>query len=134
VDFSNHTGVTNNFLHSLFKQCNVTFNGVKMTQASENYRYSSYLETLMNYGPNAAANHLSNAYWYIDIGDMQPVDASAENVTAMSNKRFILRWNMIRASREVELFGRLHSDVCNLPLYVLPVVRVQIRFTKSRPS
>jgi len=28
VNFSDHTGVTNNFLHSLFSQCNVTLNGV----------------------------------------------------------------------------------------------------------
>jgi len=34
VDFSDHTGVTNNFLHSLFSQCNVNLNGVKITQAS----------------------------------------------------------------------------------------------------
>ena len=45
---------------------------------------------------------------------MQPVDRSAENVAAMTNKGFILRWNMISASREVELFGRLHSDICNV--------------------
>ena len=35
VDFSNHTAVTNNFLHSQFSQCNVTLNGVNITQASE---------------------------------------------------------------------------------------------------
>jgi len=61
VDFSSHTGVTNNFLHSLFSQCNVTPNGVNITQARERYHYRSYLETLMNYGSDAAANHLSNA-------------------------------------------------------------------------
>ena len=33
----------------------------------------------------------------------------------MTNKRFILRWNRINASREVPLFGQLHSDICNVP-------------------
>jgi len=65
---------------------------------------------------------------------MQPVDPSAENVTAMTNRAFILRLNRISASREVELFGRLHSDICNVPLYLLPGVRLQIRLTSSRPS
>jgi len=74
VDFSDHTGVTNNFLHSLFSQSNVTINGVNNTQASEHYQYRSYLETVMTYGSDAAATHLSNAYWYLDTGDMQPVD------------------------------------------------------------
>jgi len=35
VDFSDHTDVTNNFLHSLFSQCNVTLSGFNITQASE---------------------------------------------------------------------------------------------------
>jgi len=72
VDFSDHTGMTNNFLHSLFNKCNVTINGINITQASERYQYRSYPESLMNYGSDAAATHLSNAYWYLDTGDMQP--------------------------------------------------------------
>jgi len=130
VDFSNHTAVTNNFLHSQFSQCNVTLNGVNITQASEHYQYRSYLETLMTYGSDSASTHLSNAYWYLDTGDLQPVDPSAETVTAMTNKEFILCWKRISASREVQLFGRLHSDICNVPLYLLPGVRL----TKARPS
>jgi len=62
VDFTEHTIVTNNFHHSLFSQCNVTFNGVTMTQASEHYHYRSHHETLMTYGTDEAAPHLSNAY------------------------------------------------------------------------
>jgi len=89
---------------------------------------------VLTYGYDAAATYLSNAYLYIDTGDMQPVNPSAENVTAMTNKRFILRWNRIGASREVELFGRLYSDKCNVPLYLLPGVRLQIRLTKTLPS
>jgi len=116
VDFSDHTGVTNNFLHSLFSQCNFTLNGVNITLASERYQYRSYLETLMTYGSDTAVTHHSNAYWYLDTDDMQPADTSAENVTAMTNKGFILFWNRISASREVELFGRLDSDICNVPL------------------
>jgi len=105
VDFSDHTGVTNNLLHCLFSQCNVTLNGVNITQASDHYQYRSYLEILMKYGSDAAASHLSNTYWYLDTGEMQPVGPSAENVTAMTNKGFILRWKRITASREVHLFG-----------------------------
>ena len=134
LDFSDHTGVTNNFLYSLFSQCNFTLFGVNITQDSEHYHYRSYLETLMTYSSVAAATHLSNAYWYLETSDMQPVEPSAENVTAMTNKGFVLRWNRISASREFHLFGRLHSTICNVPLYLLPGVRLQIRLTKARPS
>jgi len=84
VDFSDHTGGTNYFLLTLFSQCNVTLNGVKITQASEHYQYRSYFQTLLTYGSDAEATHLSNAYWYLDTGDMQPVDPSAENVITIN--------------------------------------------------
>jgi len=52
----------------------------------------------------------------------------------MINKVSILRWNRISASKEVELFGRLNGDICNVPLYLLPGVRLQVRLTKAHPS
>jgi len=70
----------------------------------------------MTYGSDAAATHHSNTYWYLDTGDMQPVEPSAETLTTISNKVFILRWNRISASREVQLFDRLHNDIRNMPL------------------
>jgi len=88
----------------------------------------------MTYASDSAATYLSNAYCYLDTGDMQPVAPSAENLTAMTNKGFILLWNRICASRDVQLFGRLHSDICNVPLYSLPGIRLQIRLTEARPS
>jgi len=50
----------------------------RITQAKEHYHYRSYLETLMTYGTDAAPTHLSNAYWYLDTGEMQPTVFSAE--------------------------------------------------------
>ena len=133
MDFSDNTGMPNNILQSLFGQCNVTLNGLNITQASEHYHYRSYLEALMTYGSDAAATRLWNTYWYLDTVNMQPVDLSAENVTAMTKKVFILRWNRINASKEIHLFVRLHSDICNVPLYLRPGVWFQMRLTKARP-
>ena len=61
VDVSDHTGVVNNLLHSLFSQCTVILNGTTITQSNEHYNYRSYLETLLTYGTDAAATHLTNA-------------------------------------------------------------------------
>jgi len=134
VDFMEPHGRTNNFLHSLFSQCNVTLNGVTITQASEHYHYCSYLETLMTYVTDAAATHLSNAYWYLNTGDMQASDPTAVTLNATTNRGFITRWNRFSASRDAQLFSRLHSDICNVPLYLVPGVKLQIRLTKARPS
>ena len=108
VNFTELTAVSNNFLQSLFSQYNVIFNGVTITQASEQYHYRSYLETLVTYGTNVAESYLSYVYWYLDTGDMYPSDPTAETLNT--------------TSREFNLYGRLHSDICNVHLNLLPVV------------
>jgi len=65
---------------------------------------------------------------------MQPCDPTAETLTAKTNRLFITRWNRLRASREVQLFGRLRSDIRNVHLYFPAGVRLQIRLKKSRPN
>jgi hypothetical protein len=115
--YTDHTAVTNNFLHSLYGQCNISLNGVNVTQ---HYHYRSYLETLLNYGSEAAVSHLSSAYWYLYTGDMKPCDPAAETLTSATNRGFISRWNELSASKEIQLFERLHSYICNVPLYLLP--------------
>jgi len=134
VNFTDATGVTNNFLHYLFSQLNITLNGVNIMQGSEHYHYSSYLETLTIYGTDAAATYLSNAYWYLDTGDMQPAGPWAEKLTATANRVFITRCHRLGTSGEVHLFDRLHIHICNVLLYLLPGFRLQIRLTKARPS
>jgi hypothetical protein len=32
------------------------------------------------------------------------------------------------------MIGRIHSDICNVPIYLIPGVRLQIKFTKAKPS
>jgi hypothetical protein len=54
LDSTDFTAGTNNFLHSLFNQCNISLNGVSVTPASELYNYRSYIETLWNYSYDAA--------------------------------------------------------------------------------
>ena len=91
LDNKDHTAVTNNFLHSIFSQC-ITLNGVTITPATDVYQYRAYLETLLTYGSEAAASHLTNALWYADKGDMLPCSPTATDAT---NKGFIARWNRI---------------------------------------
>ena len=64
---------------------------------------------------------------------MLPCDFTAAQ-TGTTNKGFIARWNRIIQSNEVQLYGRLHSDFCNVPQYLLPGVRLLIKLTKARPS
>src|SRR5215469_2865189 len=131
-DETDKTAVANNLLHSLFRQCNVLLNGVPITHANDLYSYRSYLETLLTYGSDAAATHLTNAYWYLDSGNMQACDPTAAATT--NNKGFILRWERCKHSKEIQLYGRVHADICNVPQLILPGVQLQVRFTKARPE
>jgi len=131
LDNTDITAVTNNFLHSLFSQCSIALNGVTITQATELYNCRSYFETLLTYDSDAAAMHLTNAFWYLDDGDLLPCDPTAADAKI---KVFITRWNRIKQSKNVQLYGRIHSDICNVPLYLIPGVRIQIELTKANPS
>jgi hypothetical protein len=129
LDAIDFTAGTNNFLHSLFSQSNITLNGVSVTPAIELHNYRSYIETLLTYGSDAAQTHLTNAYWYMDDGDLAPCDDNT-----IKNKGFITRWNRQKQSKEIQLIDRIHSDICNVPIYLIPGVRLQIKFIKAKPS
>jgi hypothetical protein len=50
------------------------------------------------------------------------------------NTGFIDRWNRQKQSKEIEMYARIHSDICNVPKFLLPNIRLQIKFTKAKPS
>jgi len=39
----------------------------------------------------------------------------------------------MKQSKEVQLYGRIHNDICNVPLYLVPGVPMQIKLTKAKP-
>jgi hypothetical protein len=100
LDNKDFPSVTNNFLHSLFTQCSDSLNGTTITQATELYNYRSFLETILTYSSDAAATHLTNAFWYIDNGDKLPCDPSA-NASHTANKGFVTRCNFMKQSQEI---------------------------------
>ena len=99
MDVSDHMGVVNNLLHSLFNQCTVVLNGTTITQSGEHYDYRSYLDTLLTYGIDAAATRLTNAYWYRVNGDMMPCDPTTATVTAVTNRCFITHLAPVKSCR-----------------------------------
>ena len=66
---------------------------------------------------------------------MLPCDPStADKSAAATNVVFITRWDKIKQSKYVQLYGRLHSDICNVPMFLLPGVNLHIKLTKARSS
>jgi hypothetical protein len=121
---------TNNLLHSVFSQCSVTLNGTQITQSSDHYNYRAIIETILTYGSDAAESHLKMSYWYLDQGNMIAGDPTKPEET--TNGGFITRWNKMKESQTIEMYGRIHSDICNVPLYLLSGVNIQIKLTKAK--
>ena len=130
----------NNFLHSLFRQVDVYFNGKQVTPAMGTYAYRSYLETLLNYDVSAKESQLSSAMYYKDTaGQMDeagslPSSMTIKNVTAVTsasdgndatlttenvsipvpgtgNQGFAKRHQFIENSKKFTLSGPIFTDV-----------------------
>jgi len=71
-------------------------------------------------------------FWLIDEGNMLGGDCSKPERT--NNGGFCARWNRLKESQTVEMCGRLHSDICNVPLFLLNGVKIQIKLTKAKKA
>jgi len=102
---------------------------VNITPASELYPYRSYRGALLTYGSDAANSHLTNAYWYLDEGDVLAGDPTSDST---KSKGFVKRWERQKQSKVIELYDRIHADICNVSQFLLSGVRMQIRLTKAK--
>jgi len=44
---------------------------------------------------------------------------------AKTNAAFVARWNRQKLRKEIEMYGRMHSDICNVSEFILPGVGLQ---------
>ena len=58
----------------------------------------------------------------------------SETHTASTNVGFIARCSRLSGIRDEQLFVRLHTDLCNVSIFLLPKVQLKIKLTKARPS
>jgi hypothetical protein len=103
-----------------------------ITQSTQTYGYRAMLETLLSYGLDASSAHLTNSLWYRVSGNFFPTDRLATNPAADTNVGFTVSWDMVKNSKILHLYGRLHSNICNVPRYLLPGIRIQIKLTKVK--
>ena len=57
------TYAVNNLAHTIFKQINVRFNGTLMTEQTDTYPYSAFLQTLLNYNRDDGETLLAPQGW-----------------------------------------------------------------------
>lgn len=146
-DDKSTTGVVNNILHSLFRQCTIYLNGKPIAQSDNNYSYRAYIENLLNYGQDAASTHLETIGWALDNGDMEmprknddgDADQNAgdddgadvdkkivDDQTSGINSGFKNRKKLFDNSVIVEVMGKIHGDFFNQPKLLMNNIDVRI--------
>ena len=55
-----------------------------------------------------------------------------DKTASATNVGFITLWDKIKRCKEILLSGRLPSDLCNMPKFLLPGVNLHIKLTKDR--
>ena len=113
-----------NFLHALWSQCDLYLNGLLVTQASTTYPYRAYIETLLSFGEEAKTSQLSS-FWYGDT-------ASRFDSLTNANKGFQKRKELAAGSKELDMIGKLHLDLCFQNRYLLSGMEVKLRLNRSK--
>lgn len=124
LDDGERVGCVNGLLHSLFNQVVIKLNDTIVSENNNTYHYRAHLENLLSFGAEAKRNQLSAGLWYKDTaGHMDDVDeANAGNVK---------RKEHISKSKNIQLMGRIHSEVFLQDRYLINGVDMTLKLTRN---
>lgn len=124
-------GVVNNLLHSIFRNCTVSLNNVPVTKADNNYHYKSYISSLLNYGQDSVKTHLKTSGWLIDNNNF---DSLTENTGLKSRITWFQKDAGATESNQIELYGKIHTDVFNISRLLLNNVDLKVLLNMEKQS
>ena len=116
-----------NFLHTLWSQCDLYMNGSLVTPSNADYAYRAYIETLLSFGKEAKESQLSSVLWYRNTSGH--FDEKTD-----TNVGFTRRKAMAAQSSEIEMLGRLHTDLTFQNRYLLSGVEIRIRLIRAKDA
>ena len=109
-----------NVLHSLFSNCTVSANGLKISNANENYAHKSFIETEFSHNKDAKNTWLAcQGYSY------------KENPGALSTVEVNRRKALVRQSAECTFYGKVAVDFFTCDRHLLSGVTIRIAFRRS---
>lgn len=113
----------NNTLHSLFSDCTVSANGLKISASNGYYAQKAFLETEFSHNKEAKDTWLRcQGYSY---------EQSPDTFTGVS---FTSRKDETRQSRTVTFIGKVAADVFSCDKHLLSGVTLRVSFLRSRPN
>ena len=116
-----------NFLHSLWSQVDVFLNGTLVTPSNTNYPYRSYIENLLSFGTEAKTSQLSSVLWHRST-------SGHFDTRGANNVGYTKRKTLAAQSKEIDMIGRLHLDLCFQNRYLLSGVEVRLRLIRSKDT
>lgn len=102
----------NLLLHSLFSSLDIYLNETNITSSSYNYTYRAYLETILNFSADEKNTFLRAGGYYPSLNSIKE--------SYMRSKR-----------TSIDLYGKLHADICAQPKLLLNGVNVKIKLSRS---
>lgn len=120
-------GVVNNVMHSMWKQITVSLNGHEVEKIDD-YPYRAYLTMLTSYSPEVLHNRGMMCGWAKDTAGAFTELALGINAP---NKGLETRTAPFKNSAEVELIGRIESDVMNQGRNIPPDTSIEICLSRT---
>lgn len=128
IDPGTDVAPTNLFLHSLFSQVDVTLNDIVITPSENTYPYKAYIETALSRGVEAKKGYLTAALYYRDTPRHMD-DTQGDNNDGLRKRR-----SLAAQSHELDMMGRIHSDIFTQERYLLNGVDVKIKLSPSKDA
>ena len=122
---TNAPNLSNNALHSLFSECTVSANGVKLSNTNGNYAHKAFLETEFSSGKTAKNTWLvcQGYYYENEPAKIDGTDGRADDVAA--------RKALVANSQENYFFGKPAHDISTCDKHLLSGVTLRISFRWS---
>ena len=135
------TYAVNNLAHTIFKQINVRFNGTLMTEQTDTYAYSAYLQTLLNYNQDDGETLLAPQGW-VNFLNVWPTLTSggADDISTLvgsrRNETHLLKTLTVPFydNKVVCLIMRLYLPVFHTGKIMVPGVEMNFEFHFNSPD
>ena len=138
VEEADEIAPVNNFLHSLFSQVELSFNGQNFENSNNVYPYKAYITDLLNYGQDSKNSYLQSSLFYKDdagLFDAIKFKRTDANDQSPLNSGFLKRKSILNNGKgTIELIGRLHCDIFNSDRYLINNVSMNLKLIPSRPA
>ena len=134
------TYAVNNLAHTIFKQINVRFNGTLMTEQTDTYAYSAYLQTLLNYSQDDGETLLAPQGWVNFLNVWPTLTSGADDISTLvgsrRNESHLLKTLTVpfRGNNVVRLIMRPYLPVFHTGKIMVPGVEMNFELHFNSPD